>query len=151
MLARHNLTDGPDDDASYNKATLPSISFLPQEYYFADANLVITVRNMNKHEDRLAFDLISETKARGEGIAMHDMSNLAFFRSVILLEGPCIVFEDSSKGVVIGFACICPTWLTRSSQSKSVEITIVLAKQYQVNVTQFSNTIHCYNGSILCT
>jgi hypothetical protein len=135
MLARHNMTDGPDDDASYNTATLPSISFLPQEYYFADANLVITVRNINKHEDRILFDLINETVERGEGIAIHGLPNLASFRKSMLFEGPCIVFEDSSKGVVIGFVCICPLSLMRSSQLKRLETTTVLAKQYQVNVT----------------
>lgn len=138
MLARHNVIDGPDDDAAYEKATLPSISFLPQQYYLTHRNLVITVRNMKKHEDRLTFDLIDKTTERGEGIAVHDLPNLAFFRSVMLLEGPCIVFEDSSNGVIIGFVCICPSWLVRSSQSKCVEVTTILTKQYQVSVMQLS-------------
>ena len=134
MLAKHQLIDGPDDDAAYNQATLPSISFLPKKYYLVDIDTVITIRNMKRNEDRMIFDLINKTRNLGEGIAVYDTPNLAIFRRAVLLEGPCIVFEDSRNGAVIGFNCICSSWLMRSPQANCVEPTAVLDKQYQVNI-----------------
>jgi len=133
MLAEHGLVDGPDDDVLYSRLTLPSIDILPVQYYFKQANLLIITRNMDKGEDRCLFSLLESSVKLGEGIALHDLPNLAFFRSVMLTEGPCVVFEDSSNGATIGFLCLCPSWLVRSARSKCGETTLIVAKQYQVN------------------
>jgi hypothetical protein len=141
LLAKHQFTDGPDDDAAYNEATLPSISFLPMKLHVIDTDTVIIVRNVKKHEDRLTFDLINRTKNLGEGIAVHDPPNLAFFRRSVLLGGPCIVFEDSLNGAVIGFTSVCPSWFMRSPQANGMEATIIIDKQYQVFILTLSNIV----------
>jgi hypothetical protein len=133
MLAQHGIADGPEDDAEYEKATLPQVPFLPQKYSLPNDNLVITIRNMYKHEDRLLFDMLNRTVDRGEGIALHDLPNLALFRSFLLLEGPCVVIENTSNGSIIGYAHFSPSWLVRSPEKKCAETTLIIEKPYQVN------------------
>ena len=133
MLAQHGIADGPDDDAEYEKAMLPQAPLLPQKYSLPNNNLVITVRNMYKHEDRLLFNMYTRTKEKGEGIALHDLPILAMFRCYLLRVGPCVVFEDSSNGSVLGFMQFSPSWFNRSPEAKYAETTLIIDKSYQVN------------------
>jgi len=132
LLAKHGVVDGAEDDKKYSETTLHYVPFLPQQYLFKKANLLVNIRNLQKHEDREAFQILDNMARQGAGLPEQDIPTLACFRRIMLAHGACVVYEDLKSGRMIGWSYSCLSWLTRSASSKALEGTTVIANEYQV-------------------
>lgn len=135
MLSRHGIADGPEDDLAYSKATLPSVPFLPQQITSEQTGLVLNVRNMKPHEDRIAYQLVKASMERGEGYTQNQFVSLAAFRRFRLLSRTCLVItEDASNGAIVATAMFGPTWHSRSPTAGYGESAAIFDKKYQVYI-----------------
>ena len=89
---------GPPEEV-YANATLPQVSFLPQEYHF-ESGLGIRVRAVRKDEDRTIYAMMMDAVKKGAGYGTDEWPTLDTFRLYMLMESPCFVFEDLSNGKV---------------------------------------------------
>lgn len=134
LLARHGLIDGAEDDRRYadERAVVPTIDFLPRDFWFPRSDITVRIRSARKSEDRALFKMIDDMALIGSGISLNDVPNLAYFRQEVMLDGYTVVYEDVSNGQLIGWTQWCESWITRSPQSGCCDWATIFAQEYQV-------------------
>jgi hypothetical protein len=92
-MSRLNVTE------TFLNTPLASVPFLPKRYVFKNG-LTAIVRQMAKHEDVVVYGLFKSSCDESKGYGYDEFVTLDSFRYFMLLDRPCIVFENEANGEV---------------------------------------------------
>src|SRR6218665_317704 len=122
----------PDDQCYeiYQTSAQPLVDFLPAKYTFANG-LEVICRNMQKQEDSVIYEIWKSAAAEGDGYGIDEMPTLAIFRTQILLDHYCVVFEEIATGRIVGLTLITSSYYARTSEGIFGESSLFIRKEFR--------------------
>lgn len=130
----HRILDElfPDDQCNeiYQASAQPLADFLPVKYIFANG-LGVVCRNMQKHEDSLIYKIWRSAAAEGIGYGIDEIPTLAIFRTEVLLNHYCVIFEEIATGRIVGLTLIGPSGYSRTSDDRFGESNVLITKEFR--------------------